>query len=79
MVPKGTLPSRNVTPPNGVPVAEETDALRVTTVPAVTELVDTVAVVAVAVLFTVTVTGAEVLGGKILVALENPWYTADNV
>jgi hypothetical protein len=79
MVPRGTLPSKNVAPPNGIPAAEETDALMVTTVPAVTELLETVAVVAVDVLFTVTVTGAEVLGGKTSAALEKPWYTADSV
>lgn len=71
-VPNGTLPAKNVTPPNGVPDMEETDALMVTTVPAVVELLDTDAVVAVGKVLTVTVTGTEVLCGKICAALENP-------
>ena len=72
-VPRGAAPSKNVAPPNGVPDPDETDAVMVTTVPAGMEAFDKEAEVAVGTLVTVTVTGAEVLGGKISPELENPW------
>lgn len=71
-VPRSVVPSKNVAPPNGVPEPEETDAVMVTTVPAGIEVFDNEAEVAVDTLVTVTVTGAEVLCGKIATALENP-------